>query len=42
MLPITEKNTFVKSLTKAAGVPCIHYYTMTNSAEVKKIASELF
>jgi len=27
---------------KAAGVPCIHYYTMTNSTEVKKIASELF
>ncbi|RFC53562.1 methylenetetrahydrofolate reductase [NAD(P)H] [Brumimicrobium aurantiacum] len=27
---------------KAAGVPCIHYYTMTNSSEVKQIASELF
>src|SRR5690554_632434 len=27
---------------KAAGVPCIHYYTMTNSSEVRKIASELF
>ncbi|RYM35763.1 methylenetetrahydrofolate reductase [NAD(P)H] [Brumimicrobium glaciale] len=27
---------------KAAGVPCIHYYTMTNSTEVRKIASELF
>ena len=27
---------------KAAGVPCIHYYTMTNSTEVSKIASELF
>lgn len=27
---------------KEAGVPCIHYYTMTNSSEVKEIASELF
>lgn len=27
---------------KAAGVPCIHYYTMTNSTEVREIASELF
>lgn len=27
---------------KAAGVPCIHYYTMTNSSEVKEIASKLF
>ncbi|WP_107040120.1 methylenetetrahydrofolate reductase [NAD(P)H] [Brumimicrobium mesophilum] len=27
---------------KAAGVPCIHYYTMSNSSEVKQIASELF
>lgn len=27
---------------KAAGVPCIHYYTMTNSTEVRQIASELF
>lgn len=25
-----------------AGVPCVHYYTMTNSSEVKEIASELF
>jgi methylenetetrahydrofolate reductase (NADPH) len=30
-----------KELQKA-GVPCIHYYTMSNSSEVKKIASELF
>jgi methylenetetrahydrofolate reductase (NADPH) len=27
---------------KAAGVPCIHYYTMSNSQEVKSIASEIF
>ena len=27
---------------KAAGVPCIHYYTMSNSAEVKEIASNVF
>lgn len=27
---------------KAAGVPCIHYYTMSDSSEVRKIASELF
>lgn len=27
---------------KAAGVPCIHYYTMSNSSSVKAIASELF
>jgi methylenetetrahydrofolate reductase (NADPH) len=27
---------------KAAGVPCIHYYTMSNSSEVKTIASEVF
>lgn len=27
---------------KAAGVPCIHYYTMSNSAQVKKIANEIF
>ena len=27
---------------KAANVPCIHYYTMSNSKEVKAIASELF
>lgn len=27
---------------KAAGVPCIHYYTMTDSSEVREIASELF
>jgi len=27
---------------KKAGVPCIHYYTMSDSSEVKKIASELF
>lgn len=27
---------------KAAGVPCIHYYTMSNSSEVKAIASNIF
>lgn len=27
---------------KAAGVPCIHYYTMSNSSMVKKIAKEIF
>jgi len=27
---------------KAAGVPCIHYYTMSNSSEVKQIAAEIF
>jgi methylenetetrahydrofolate reductase (NADPH) len=27
---------------KAAGVPCIHYYTMSNSKVVKAIASEVF
>lgn len=27
---------------KAAGVPCIHYYTMSNSSMVKTIASEVF
>lgn len=27
---------------KEAGVPCIHYYTMSNSSEVKSIASEIF
>lgn len=27
---------------KAAGVPCIHYYTMSNSEQVKKIAGEVF
>jgi len=27
---------------KAAGVPCIHYYTMSNSASVKSIAKEIF
>ena len=27
---------------KEAGVPCIHYYTMSNSAQVKAIASEIF
>jgi methylenetetrahydrofolate reductase (NADPH) len=27
---------------KAAGVPCIHYYTMSNSQEVKSIASQIF
>lgn len=27
---------------KAAGVPCIHYYTMSNSSSVKAIASEVF
>ena len=27
---------------KEAGVPCIHYYTMSNSSEVKSIASEVF
>ena len=27
---------------KEAGVPCIHYYTMSNSEQVKKIASEVF
>jgi methylenetetrahydrofolate reductase (NADPH) len=27
---------------KAAGVPCIHYYTMSNSTSVKQIAAEVF
>lgn len=27
---------------KAAGVPCIHYYTMSNSSSVKKIAKQVF
>ena len=27
---------------KAAGVPCIHYYTMSNSSTVKAIANEIF
>jgi methylenetetrahydrofolate reductase (NADPH) len=27
---------------KAAGVPCIHYYTMSNSTSVKTIAKEVF
>jgi methylenetetrahydrofolate reductase (NADPH) len=27
---------------KAAGVPCIHYYTMSNSSSVKAIAKEIF
>ncbi|PKR80184.1 methylenetetrahydrofolate reductase [NAD(P)H] [Brumimicrobium salinarum] len=27
---------------KEAGVPCIHYYTMSDSSEVKEIARELF
>ncbi|MBP6091179.1 MAG: methylenetetrahydrofolate reductase [NAD(P)H] [Crocinitomicaceae bacterium] len=27
---------------KAANVPCIHYYTMSNSREVKAIAAEIF
>jgi methylenetetrahydrofolate reductase (NADPH) len=27
---------------KAAGVPCIHYYTMSNSSTVKAIAKEIF
>jgi methylenetetrahydrofolate reductase (NADPH) len=27
---------------KAAGVPCIHYYTMSNSSSVKAIAAEIF
>lgn len=27
---------------KKAGVPCIHYYTMSNSSEVKQIAGEVF
>ncbi len=27
---------------KAAGVPCIHYYTMSNSSSVKTIAKEVF
>lgn len=27
---------------KEAGVPCIHYYTMSNSKEVKEIASAVF
>lgn len=27
---------------KAAGAPCIHYYTMSNSESVKAIASEIF
>ena len=27
---------------KAAGVPCIHYYTMSNSESVKAIANQIF
>jgi methylenetetrahydrofolate reductase (NADPH) len=27
---------------KAAGVPCIHYYTMSNSSSVRRIAQEVF
>ncbi len=27
---------------KSANVPCIHYYTMSNSSQVKSIASEVF
>lgn len=27
---------------KKAGVPCIHYYTMSNSSQVKNIAKEIF
>ena len=27
---------------KAAGAPCIHYYTMSNSSQVKAIAKEVF
>jgi methylenetetrahydrofolate reductase (NADPH) len=27
---------------KAANVPCIHYYTMSNSSQVKSIAAEVF
>lgn len=27
---------------KEAGVPCIHYYTMSNSEQVKRIANEIF
>ncbi|HBW86758.1 MAG TPA: methylenetetrahydrofolate reductase [NAD(P)H] [Crocinitomicaceae bacterium] len=27
---------------KAAGVPCIHYYTMSNSSSVKTISKEIF
>ena len=27
---------------KAAKVPCIHYYTMSNSSQVKSIAKEIF
>lgn len=27
---------------KAAGAPCIHYYTMSNSSQVKAIANEVF
>lgn len=27
---------------KEAGVPCIHYYTMSNSTQVKSIAKEIF
>ncbi|MEN9743861.1 MAG: methylenetetrahydrofolate reductase [Bacteroidota bacterium] len=27
---------------KAAGVPCIHYYTMSNSTSVRQIAKEVF
>lgn len=27
---------------RAAGVPCIHYYTMSNSVSVKSIAKEIF
>ena len=27
---------------KEYGVPCIHYYTMSNSSQVKAIAKEIF
>lgn len=27
---------------KAANVPCIHYYTMSKSSDVKSIAKEVF
>jgi methylenetetrahydrofolate reductase (NADPH) len=27
---------------KAANVPCIHYYTRSNSSQVKSIAKEVF
>ena len=27
---------------KVAGAPCIHYYMMSNSEQVKRIANEIF